>query len=41
MRLDKATLEMSFSNQFDKIIINDQLDKACEEVARLVAAYLE
>jgi guanylate kinase len=41
MRLDKASLEMSFSNQFDKIVINDQLDKACEEVARLVAAYLD
>jgi guanylate kinase len=41
MRLDKALLEMSFSNQFDKIVINDQLEKACEEVARLVAAYLE
>lgn len=41
MRLDKASLEMSFSNQFDKIVINDQLEKACEEVARLVADYLE
>ncbi len=41
MRLDKASLEMSFSNQFDKIVINDQLDKACEEVARLVAAYID
>jgi len=39
-RLDKASLEMSFSHQFDHIIINDQLNKACEEVARLVAAYL-
>jgi len=41
MRLNKASLEMSFSTQFDKIVINDQLDKACEEVARLVAAYLD
>lgn len=41
MRLDKASLEMSFSNQFDKIVTNDQLDKACEEVARLVAAYID
>ncbi|MBM3158652.1 MAG: guanylate kinase [Bacteroidota bacterium] len=39
-RLDKASLEMRFSIQFDNIIINDQLDKACEEVARLVAAYI-
>ncbi|MDQ6814186.1 MAG: guanylate kinase [Bacteroidota bacterium] len=30
-RLNKATYELSFNHSFDKVIINDDLDRACAE----------
>lgn len=40
MRLNKASEECSYSNQFDHIIVNDQLEKACKEAVSLVKDYL-
>ncbi|MBX2932503.1 MAG: guanylate kinase [Chitinophagaceae bacterium] len=39
-RVNKATYEISFSHSFDKIIINDDLEKACKEAAEIVTAFL-
>lgn len=39
-RIDKAAEEISFSNHFDHIILNDDLDKASEEVKQLVSAFI-
>jgi guanylate kinase len=40
-RIAKADLEMTFSNQFDHIIVNDNLEKAKKETERLVRAFLD
>lgn len=39
-RLGKARYELSFADEFDQIVINDQLEKAYEEVRKLVADFL-
>ena len=39
-RLNKASYEISFSHQFDQIIINDDLEKACKEAAEVVDRFL-
>lgn len=36
-RLDKADYELSFAPEFDVRVVNDDLDKAVEEVRRLIA----
>ncbi len=40
-RLEKAEYEMSFAPQFDKIIVNDNLQKATEEAGRIVRNFLD
>ncbi|MCZ2223575.1 MAG: guanylate kinase [Chitinophagales bacterium] len=40
-RLNKAAYEISFSHSFNKIIINDDLDKACKEAATVVGPFLQ
>ena len=35
-RMNKASYEISFKDQFDKIIINDDLDTACKKAKALV-----
>ena len=40
-RIEKAGTEMEYSNQFDNIIINNQLDKAIEEVTAVVISFLK
>jgi guanylate kinase len=40
MRLAKANEECSYRDQFDHIIINDQLSEACARVLQLVRDYL-
>jgi guanylate kinase len=40
-RLQKAAEELAFAPQFDKIIVNDNLDRAQEEAEKLVAEFLE
>ena len=39
-RLNKAVFELSFKNQFNKIIINDNLQDACLEAAASVKKFL-
>ena len=39
-RLSKASYEMSFRNEFDKIVVNDSLENACKEVEGWVRSYL-
>jgi len=40
IRLEKATFEMSFSNEFKAIVKNETLDIACKEVAALIDEFL-
>lgn len=40
MRLSKATSECSYRDQFDRIVINDDLSSACRETERIVRDYL-
>ena len=39
-RLNKATYELSFKDHFNKIITNDNLDRACKEAEKIVADFL-
>src|SRR5664279_3277266 len=39
-RLSKAAYEISFRHHFNKIIVNDKLDEACEEARQVVSAFL-
>lgn len=39
-RLDKAEYELTFSNKFDSIIINDDLEKAKKETIELVKSFI-
>jgi guanylate kinase len=40
-RLAKASYELTFAENFDKIITNDDLDKAKQEVYETVKEFLE
>lgn len=40
-RLNKASYELSFKDQFDFRIVNDQLDIACLEAEKTVASFLQ
>lgn len=40
-RLTKATKELDLANQFDKVIVNDDLETAKEEVGKAVLDFLE
>ena len=39
-RLSKAEYEVSFKGQFDKVIVNDDLQRACEETETAIIEYL-
>ena len=39
-RLNKATYELSFKNNFDKTIVNADLEKACKEAEEIIAIFL-
>ncbi|MEO6583877.1 MAG: guanylate kinase [Ferruginibacter sp.] len=39
-RLNKASYEISFKEQFDKIVVNDNLDKACKQAEELVHNFI-
>lgn len=41
MRLEKATYEIGFSNQFDAIVKNENLEQACLETAALINQFLK
>jgi guanylate kinase len=40
-RVNKAAYEISFKDQFDKIVVNDHLEKACQHAKQLVADFLK
>lgn len=40
-RLQRADYELSFANQFDRVILNDQLDKAEKETLQAVRDFLD
>jgi guanylate kinase len=40
-RISKATYELSFKDNFDHIILNDVLEKACIEAAEIVTGFLQ
>ena len=40
-RVSKASYELSFADQFDHVIVNDDLDKACKEAEKIVRKFLE
>ena len=40
IRVEKAHEELKLANQFDTIILNHELDKAKEEVAKIVSSFL-
>ena len=39
-RMNKASYELSFKDSFDKIIINDVIDKACEEAGQVINDFI-
>jgi guanylate kinase len=39
-RVNKAAYELSFKQHFDKIIVNDELEKACRQADEAVRAFL-
>jgi guanylate kinase len=39
-RVDKATLELSYKNDFDLVIVNDILDIACNEAEVLIKKFI-
>ncbi len=39
-RVNKASYEISFKQQFNHIIVNDNLDGACARAAALVGAFI-
>ena len=41
IRLDKASYEISFSNQFNAIIQNNDLTLACTDTEKLITAFLQ
>ncbi|MGN0229458.1 MAG: guanylate kinase [Muribaculaceae bacterium] len=40
-RVDKAAYEITFSGQFDKQVVNDDLDKAVEETRQLILDFIK
>ncbi len=40
-RIAKAEAELKFANQFDDVIINNQLDRAIKEVSDIVTSFLK
>ena len=39
-RVNKASYELSFKEHFNKVIVNDELNKACKEAAEVVGKFL-
>ena len=40
-RINKATYELSFKDHFDKVIVNNDLEKACKEAEEIVRSFIE
>ena len=39
-RIKKASYELSFKSQFDRVILNDKLERACSEAAEVVRSFI-
>jgi guanylate kinase len=39
-RINKAEYEISYSHQFNRIVVNDKLDQACKETEEIILDYL-
>jgi guanylate kinase len=39
-RMEKATKEFAFAEEFDQILVNDDLDRACSSAEELVKEFL-
>ncbi len=40
MRLDKANEELSYADEFDHVLLNDDLEKACNEIKTVVEEFI-
>ncbi|MCW3092090.1 MAG: guanylate kinase [Ferruginibacter sp.] len=40
-RINKAAYEISFKDQFDKLIVNEDLQKACKDATEIVQQFIE
>ena len=40
-RINKASYELSFKSQFDRVILNDDLDRACKEAEDAVRSFIK
>ena len=40
-RIAKAEYELSFSDQFDKVVVNADLQEACADTEKLVRKFLK
>jgi guanylate kinase len=40
-RVNKASYEISFKHSFDKVIVNDQLERACKEAEAIVNEFVQ
>jgi guanylate kinase len=40
-RLNKASYELTFKDHFNKVIVNDDLNKACKETEEIVRSFFE
>ena len=40
VRINKATYELTFKHHFNKVIVNDNLEKACKQAEEIVANFL-
>lgn len=39
-RINKASYEMSFKDHFNKVVVNDNLQRACAEAEQIISAFL-
>lgn len=39
-RINKASYEISFKDSFDKVIVNDNINKACEEAKKIIDEFI-
>jgi guanylate kinase len=40
-RLDRAAMEMSYAQDFDRVVVNDDLDRAAGEIAEIVRSFID
>jgi len=40
-RINKASYEISFRHSFNKVVVNDQLDRACREAEKIVEDFVK